>query len=266
MMDTSKLIAVGLTEHQAGAYVLLLENGSVSPAEVAASLKLSRTNAYKILDKLVGFQLAAKKEAKKKIIYEATNPIALSNLVAEQRNIATAREEAASSLMTDLLAKYHTLSNQPSGKVYSGKTNVVAAYRAQLQQKAPIYFLRSRSDIPIMGFDTMHELRTAPARHDINRFGIIPDLKTGSTSNPKIHERSNLQRTWVRQEDYTAPVEWSVCGSTLLIVVFDTQPQAIMIESPLIAEAFQQIWQMLDTMLKTMPYYNDLPRKKSATG
>ncbi len=262
IMDLSKLIAVGLNEQQAEAYALLLEKGSVSPAESAVKLNFSRTNAYKVFDKLVDFQLAIKKEDKKKIVYLPANPLSISNLVAEQRNLATAREEAASTLMTDLLAKYHSHTKQPYAKVVTGRTQVADAYRSQIRQKETIYFIRSRTDIPIMGFDTMHEIRTSPARYGARRFGINPDISTGTTTNPSASERSNFKRTWVKQEDYTAPVEWSVSGSTLLVIIFEDEPHAITIESPVIAEAFRQLWHIMDTCLRAMPYYKELPRTK----
>lgn len=260
LMDLSKLIAVGLNEQQAEAYALLLEEGSVSPARAAPKLGLSRTNAYKVFDKLVEFQLASKKEEKKKIAYLPTNPMSISNLVAEQRNLATQREEAANTLMTELLAKYHSHTTQPEAKIVTGRARVADAYRDQIRQKETIYFIRSRADIPIMGFDTMHEIRTTPARFGSKRFGINPDIATGTTQNPEPSQRSNFTRTWVRQEDYTAPVEWSVSGSTLLIVIFEDEPHAITIESPIVAEAFRQLWHIMDTCIRAMPYYKDLPR------
>ncbi|HVX48032.1 MAG TPA: helix-turn-helix domain-containing protein [Candidatus Saccharimonadales bacterium] len=261
-MDLSKLIAVGLNEQQAQAYALLLENGSASPAQAAPKLHLSRTNAYKVFDKLVEFQLASKKEEKKKIIYLPANPMAISSLVAEQRNIATQREEAANNLMKELLAKYHSHTTQPGAKVVTGRAQVAEAYRNQIGQKEPIYFIRSRADIPIMGFDTMHEIRTAPARFGTKRFGINPDIASSTTANPEADKRSNLKRTWVKQEDYTSPVEWSVSGSTLLIVIFEDEPHAITIESPVVAEAFRQLWHIMDSCLRSMAYYKDLPRAK----
>ena len=116
-------------------------------------------------------------------------------------------------------------------------------------------------DIPALGFETMHEIRTMPARFGKRRYGITPDISTGTTANSEGDERSNLARTWVRQEDYTAPVEWSVSGSSLLIVVFADEPHAVTIDNPLIAEAFRQMWHIMDSCLRTMPYYGDLPRK-----
>lgn len=262
-MDLSKLIAVGLNEQQAQAYALLLEKGSVSPAQAASKLNFSRTNAYKVFDRLVEFQLAIKKEGKKKIVYLPANPLSISNLVAEQRNLATEREEAANTLIAELLAKYHAHTKQPYAKVVTGRSQVADAYRSQIRQKETIYFIRSRADIPIMGFDTMHEIRTIPARFGTKRFGINPDIATGTTQNPLASERSNFKRTWVKQEDYTAPIEWSVSGSTLLIIVFEDEPHAITIENPVIAEAFRQLWHIMDTCLRAMPYYKQLPRAYS---
>ncbi|MCA9881585.1 MAG: hypothetical protein KC708_01385, partial [Anaerolineae bacterium] len=88
---------------------------------------------------------------------------------------------------------------------------------------------------------------------------ITPDMST-TPVNPEIDTRSNLERTWIKNEDYNAPVEWSVSGSTLLIVLFGTEPHAITITNPMIAGAFLQIWKLLNNTLKAMPYYKQLPR------
>jgi predicted transcriptional regulator len=255
------LIATGLNEPQAQAYAFLLEKGSATPPQVAKHLQLTRTNAYKVLDRLTELGLARKEEVKKKFTYLPDNPMALANLVAEQRNLATAREEAVKQVLGNLLEKYYTHEEQPTVSVVTGREAVAEAYRQQIRLLQPLYFIRSRSDIPVMGFDTMHEIRVMPARHNVKRWGITPDLNTGPV-NPEGDVRSNLTRTWVRQEDYTAPVEWSVSGQTLLIVLFGAEPHAITITNPMIAEAFKQLWHMINTMVQTMPYFKDLPRTK----
>lgn len=258
-MDIENLIAVGLNEQQASAYALLLEIGETSPPVAAKKLGLSRTNTYKVLDRLVELGLAAKSDKNKKLVYSPTNPMSLANLVAEERNAAAKREEAVNVVMSKLLEKYHEHTEQPSVTVVSGRVKVADAYRAQINQLEPIYFIRSRADIPVMGFDSMHEIRVTPARHGVKRYGINPDLASGTTATDG-HKRSNMERTWVRQEDYDAPVEWSVSGSSLLIVFFGTEPHAITITNPIIADAFKQIWHLLNNCLQSMPYYKDLPR------
>lgn len=264
IMNFNDLVATGLNPVQARTYVFLLENGSALPPILAKHLGLSRTNAYKVLDQITDMGLAIRKEEKGKYIYYPDNPMALSNIVADQRNIATARENAVKHVLKDLLTAYHTHTDQPSTQIVTGRPKVADAYRQQIDQLEPLFFIRSRSDIPVMGFDTMHEIRIAPSRHNVQRFGITPDLGTGTTSS-NGDDRSNLTRTWIKQEDYTAPVEWSVSGSTLLIVVFGSEPHAITITNPVVADAFRQIWHVLDSCLRSMPYYSQLPRKKPET-
>lgn len=258
-MLANDLVATGLNATQAEAYVLLLKHGSISPPLLAKELKLTRSNAYKVLDQLTELGLVRREDSKKKFVYYPDNPLALTNLVAEQRNIATAREEAVKRIMNDLLATYHKHTEQPDLKVVTGHDEVVEAYHAQIRLLKPVYFIRSRADIAAIGFDDMHEIRVKPQRHGLKRYGITPDLATGPV-NPESDKRSGLDRTWVKNEDYNAPVEWSVSGSTLLIVLFGAEPHAITITNPVIAEAFLQIWKILNATLKAMPYYSSLPR------
>lgn len=258
-MDTKNLIATGLSDLQAKAYLLLLEEGEITPPKLAGRLNISRTNAYKVLDKLSELRLAVRSDSDKKISFEPGNPLALSNLAAEQRNLATAQEEAVKSVLSSLMTQFYSHSEQPLASVVSGKEAVIDAYRQQINQLEPIYFIRSRSDIVSMGFDTMHDIRITPSRHGIKRHGITPDITT-TPINPQSDERSNLDRTWMKLEDYDAPVEWSISGSTLLIVVFGNEPHAVTIANPLIAGAFKQLWRLLNNCLKSMDYYGELPR------
>lgn len=258
-MDISKLVATGLTTPQAEAYALLLQHGSLTPPQTATKLRLSRTNAYKLLDKLVDIGLAKKDETSKKATYLPDNPMALSNLVIDQRSKAAKQEEAVRQIMSDLLATYHTHTEQPSVELVSGRDNVVNAYRKQIALLQPIYFVRSSADIAGLGYETMHEIRITPGRHGVKRYAIAPDVDRPGGTKPG-DTRSNLDRTWMRKEDYTGAVEWSISGSTLLIVIFGSEPHAITIDSPLVTEAFLQLWKLLDSCLKAMPYYKTLPR------
>lgn len=260
MVLQRQLIATGLSGLQANAYLVLLEHGKISPPRAAKELKITRTNAYKLLDKLAELGLAKREEINKKFFYEPNNPMALSNLVAEQRNIASAREDAVKQVLGNLLARYHAHTEQPNVEVVTGREAVVVAYRTQIQQLQPIYFIRSRSDIPVMGYDTMHEIRMMPASHNIHRYGITPDLTTGVTAS-KGDTRGKLTRTWVRQEDYEVPVEWSVSGDSLLIILFGSEPHAVTVTNPIIADAFRQLWQLLNALLSSPPYSKGLPRR-----
>src|ERR1035438_6912462 len=166
-MELNQLVATGLTKTQATAYALLIENGELTPPEAATKLKLSRTNAYKLLDKLVELNLAVKSSSNK-ASYQISNPIALAKLASNLRAKATSRENAISSVMKDLITQYYQHTEQPGIEVVSGKNDVTNAFRNQINLGEDIYFIRSLADITSMDFDTMHEIRTKPSRHGLN--------------------------------------------------------------------------------------------------
>lgn len=258
-MLKTDLIATGLNPTQAEVYVHLIKYGSAPPTHIAKELKITRSNAYKVLDQLCDLKLAKRQEVKKKLTYYPDNPLGLTNLVAQQRNLATVQEEAVKKVMGDLLASYHKNKEQPDVRVVTGRQAVIDAYFDQIKQLKPIYFIRSPADIATMSFDTMHTIRSEPARFGIDRYGITPDK--GATSSVSADKRTNLSRTWISQEDYDFPVEWSVSGSTLLIVLFGAEPHSITITNPAIAGAFKQLFILLSNLLKTVDGYENLPRK-----
>jgi DNA-binding MarR family transcriptional regulator len=258
-MDTKSLIATGLTPIQAAAYALLIEVGEVRPAAAATKLNTTRSNAYKVLDRLVELRLATKTEHGKTLAYTVANPIALASLTAQFRAQATAREEAASRIMQDLLEKYQSHSDKPSVSVVTGQKAVAGAYRKQINLNEDIHFIHSDADIPLMGFDTMHDIRMAPASRGKKRSGIMSVDK--GPVNYAAHERSNLEVTWARKSDYSAPVEWSVTESSLLIVLYATEPHAILIVDKVVSGAFLQLWHLLSTLLQTAAHHQNLTAK-----
>lgn len=251
-MEIETIVAAGLTPAQAEAYALLMERGEMKPRAIATALGLTRTNAYKVMDQLAADGLVTKHESGKTIAYSPANPVALTNLSAQFRAEATAREEAANTLMQSLLHKYYEHADELHVSVAGTPQEVVELYRKQIALEEELYFIRTNADIPSLGFDTMHEIRTAPARHGVSRHGILSVLENGTT-NPKRHKRSNLDVTWLEAGNYTSPVEWSATKSSLLLVTYGKTPQAALIIDPFIGQAFIQIWGLLKHFLHQQP-------------
>lgn len=261
-MDITNLTAIGLSRPQAQAYVAIIEHGDIKPPELAGQLGITRTNAYKLLDKLEELGLVRKLD-EGKIVYQANNPVALSSLTAQYRAEATAREEAAKNVMHDLLARYHAHTDRPESSVFTGRSQVAEAYRRQLNLLEEVYFIHTRSDTTAMGFDAMHEIRTTPARSGLQRHAIMTAAQNDDRpTNWAAHARSNLNDIrWAANSDYTAPVEWSVTASSLLIVTHADEPHAVLIIDPVIAGAFLQIWQLLGALLEQQPSHRAMQLK-----
>lgn len=254
------LTNAGLTESQATVYLFLIENGESSPPAVAQKLKLTRTNAYKVLDNLVGMGLVRKTEVNKKFVYSAEDPIALSGLVAAERNRIIALEHSVRDAMHQLRATYEKTQKDYDVRVFRGNPAVTSLYVQQAKQEQPIYFIKSRADIPTIGFETMDRLRRLPAKAGTQRYGITPDVVEANL-NPAIDKSANLARTWVHADDYTSPVEWAVSGDELLIIDFEREASAVRIKNPAIAGAFKELWHLLDRSLRQTPEYKKLPKQ-----
>lgn len=259
-MDPKLLHSIGLSHPQAAAYVVLLEHGEVKPSEAAALLKTTRTNAYKVLDKLVKLQLAEKVEQQKKFIYRPTNPLALTAITAKYRAEAAAREEAAQQAIKPLLKQFYKLSDKPTVEVVSGVESVIHAYHKQLKLREDVLFIRTTADVASLGFEAMHNIRITPARFGNQRKGLMGAPEQGPV-NYESHKRTNLDITWYDKELYNAPVEWSVTDSSLLIALFGNEPHAILIIDPLVAAAFRQIWNIMSMFFVERPAHKRLAPK-----
>lgn len=254
------LIEAGLSRLQAQVYLYLLDRGSAAPNMLTENLTITRTNAYKVLESLEKLELVKRTTKNKKATYYPENPTALASLVAEKRNDVIALEQSVDKAMRGLQDKYRKLKTDISAEVLLGKEAIIEGYDNQAQQRQPIYFIKSRADIPFMGFEVMDEVRHRQAKLSNARYGITTD-SAEAPKNKEIDRRTNLARTWVNENDYTAPVEWSVCGDTLVIQVFDDEGKSVVIRSDLIAQSFTQIWHIADKALRSSADYKKLPVK-----
>lgn len=259
-MNNEILKNIGLSGHQITAYTYLLKNGPTPPPTLAKELKLTRSNAYKVLDQLVDMDLVSRLDLNKKLHYKAEDPIALASIVANERNRVIALESNVKEALTKLRQTYQKSSGNTEVQTYRGAEAVRSLYKHQATSKQTIHFIKSRADIPNMGFEVMDYIRRLPAKSSTQRYGITPDGPESPT-NPEVDKRSNLTRTWIAAESYTAPVEWTVSGDELMIITFSETSSGIRIKSGVVADAFLQIWSILDENLRVQPGYKKMPIK-----
>ncbi|HEX5448225.1 MAG TPA: helix-turn-helix domain-containing protein [Candidatus Saccharimonadales bacterium] len=251
---------IGLNEHQTLVYKYLLEQGPTPPPTLAKKLKLTRSNAYKVLDSLVELGLVSRAEMDKKLIYKAEDPIALASIVAEERNRVIALEKSVREAMLELQRKYRSSASKTELQTYHGTAAIKALHEHQAKLQAPIYYIKTRADIPFMGFETMVRIRKLAMPYKTQRYGIIPDTPE-ATTDPRVEQPINLERTWIPAEEYTAPVEWSVSADEMIILIYDNPASGILIKNQVIADAFRQLWQVMSDNLKANPKNKKLPQK-----
>lgn len=254
-----QLQAIGLSELQARAYLYLLDySAGRKPTQVGEALGITRTNAYKLLDSLVEFDLVRKSEVRKTYTYFAENPIALTTFVANARNQALLLEKTVKDSLGSLQKRYHRHSKLAEISSESGKAAIVRTYTRQLHPGQPLYFIKSRADVAFMSHATMHAVRTKAAGKDITRHGITPDAPEAPID-PNSDVWTGLRRTWMPLEAYKSPVEWTLSGDELAIISFVDNGKVIRIKDATIAKAFRELWQIIDSNLRANPKYATLP-------
>jgi len=260
------LSAAGLNETESKCYIALLEKKAWKPSELATRIKESRTNCYKILDKLVEYGLAKKFDKAKKLHYSATSPARLSELAREQRKAFEKSEQQLALSAQHLFTKYIKVHEQPGVQFFQGKKELKQIYLDQIQSGDTIYIIRPDYNMDIYDFDFMSDIRHLARKAGIQRYAITPDREKAPQNYKVSDPYMLLTRTWMPKASYTAPVEWNVYGNKLAIMSFGNEAIGMIIESPQIAEAFRQLYQLLDKGLRLDPEYKNLPRNAKYIG
>lgn len=263
MIDLS---AAGLTQTEAKCYLALLEKKAWKPAELARRVRESRTNCYKILDKLVEYKLAERFDKDKKLHYRTTNP---AHLLERARELRTAREAAEKELEAETQQLIHTFyktNEQPGVQYFQGESEIQRIFEAVAKSKEEVVYVNTKAGIDFYGFNTMNNLRMLAPKKGVKRRALTADVPAA----PKDYRQKDplvlLRRTWFKQSDYTVPVEWGAFEDKLYLISYGKEALGIIIESQQIADSFKELFKLLERGQKLLPEYASLPRHAQAVG
>lgn len=248
-MDEQDILRkAGLSSAQSEIYSCLLENGALSPTELAEKTTQSRENCYAIAKKLEEFGLIKQTDSKK-LKYQVLNPSAIETLVEKRRKVIVKNERIVKDNISSLLDIFYANNEMPGARTLEGIEGIKEVYRDNLRVKKDIYFLRTRADEALShnGTDSfMHQYREQRSLLGIHTYGLTPvDKKAINSVKSGRDKEINFHRTWMPKSDYTAPVEIQAYGDKVALISFGDTQMATIITSPTIAEAMRQILKLL---------------------
>ncbi len=256
-MDTQTIQELGLNESQAKMYVLLMQHGSLTPPEAAKLSGESRTTVYSILEKLEKLGLIKKKLGTKKVTYLPENPAALEKLAETKYQQTVELKQKIASNMTRYMTYFYTYQEQPGVRFFQGEDGIVKMYEDQLRTKKNIYFLRSESDVNVMG-KTIYKVIENRHKLGIKVYGI----EAGEADNIEFSRQNDIRLgrkiSFYPTGLYTAPVNFYTYGTKTALISYGEEVIGTIIESPQIAQAFRQIHTMLKIAVDSL---NDQPKK-----
>jgi sugar-specific transcriptional regulator TrmB len=260
------LTAAGLNETEAKCYETLMQKPDWKPSELAQSVNETRTNCYKILDNLVAKGLAERLDTTKTLRYKATNPSRLLELAREQR---IAREQSEKQLelhAQEMMQQYIKSNEQPGVSYYQGLKEIRHIFEQMSEAKTEVVFVHTRSGDDFYGFKSMHNLRMLAVNNKVWRRALTPDTNIATSDYESFDPTVFLKRTWLRQEDYAAPVEWGAFDDKLYIIAYGQDALGIVVQSQQIADAFRQLFELMQSGQRAQSWYSELPKHASSPG
>jgi sugar-specific transcriptional regulator TrmB len=254
------LSVAGLSANEATIYKKMLNKKEWLPSDLAKETGESRTNIYKILDNLNELKLVEKYKKNNKLHYRPVNPTMLLELARKKRMQDQDKERQLEATAQSLYDQYIRNNYQPGIRYFQGQEEISSIYKKMSLTKTNISFIHSSASVDFFSFEILHKLRMMAVKNKVPRSAITSDGPRAPKDYKEADPLVYLERTWLAQNEYTAPVEIGVYDSTVYIISFGTEAMGLTIESPQISEAFRQILNLLSIKQKQSKGYDKLPK------
>jgi sugar-specific transcriptional regulator TrmB len=242
-MDVQLLEDIGLTKPQARAYRALVKRGTSGAPQIAEDIGESRSNTYKLLDKLCELGLATKDTNSTKVRYFPTSPVALEQFIQKQSAEVHLRERKLKAQLPTMLDFFFAHSEQPAIRFFQGKEGIRQIFSDMLATGETLYLVRSPEDVHFYDNEFFIDIRKKRRLLGIKTVGITPDLPSAN-HDPAIDAQNLFTRTWIPSEAYTAKVEWNIAGNKVALISYGAEAIGVIIESEQIAESFRQVFRL----------------------
>lgn len=246
---------LGLTDNEAGLYVLSLEIGPHPIGQIAEKLGISRPNIYKLIKGLENRGLAALPAGGKLKRFCVASPTLVAELLEKKQKHDRELKNDFSALLPDLLTKYQRGDLPSSVRVYQGRGQYLGAFFGLLDEaKDSVDFFGSADDfLNLVDIDDQREyLKERVKRNLSSRTLTLP----GAHADRISREDKEVMRETRLLSDF-APFKTSFHFTADKVVLW--QPEnllAIRIEDDLIVAMMKAVFEHLWAQAKRAPTSN----------
>lgn len=245
-MEIEILKKAGLTDSQAKGYMALIDNGPLSPTDIAKLTNETRTNAYAIADKLVSLGLAKRKNSTNFTI-EAENPTRLKALLQSKQVQLKKASDELGGILPDILSKYKLTSDLPGVLSVEGVDSLELIYDEIIQTNQDVLVMarpydRSDPEISEMIDKQIERKRQA-------------GIKTLALVRPESYDQLNKQADKLFEvkklpAEVTFDSEIIICGNTVVSTVYNHGIVSSIIVSPETASTLRSMFYLVWNSLK----------------
>lgn len=249
----------GLNPSESRVYETLLVHGPQGGGALVQQLRpMKRGLIYKTLNTLIARSLVLKEQRDGAAIFYPQSPDTLLRFSEERERAAIQATTSITSILPELKAKYVLSTERPAIRFFEGIAGLKSIYEEKLRATGVRYLIRSGvAEVYRQHFGSWFtRYLKRQSEMGIETIALTPD-DPDAAHDPAIDEARRVVRTWIRTEDYTAPVEIDIYEQTVAIIVFGKEIFGITLESALLAKAFIEIFHLVEHGAKSRPVSHD---------
>lgn len=237
-----KLKEFGLSPNEAKVYLALLELGSSSVTEIARRAKVTRTNAYHLLNALLTYGLVSTNENQSKVTFSAEKPERLLYMVRDRLNKAEKAYKEAEELMPELRSIYHDPEQKLRVRYYEGVEGIITAYEDTL---------RARNK-KILGYASVEDQHSFFPGYFPEYYERRTDLgirvecilaETDDSLRIKSLDKSHIRTSMIVPESYKISPEINIYDDKVAIMSLK-EKFGVIIESREVTDAFKKLFKL----------------------
>ena len=233
---------IGLTEKEAKAYLVLLENDHLAASTLSNKIGVNRTSSYLVLNSLIEKGLITSTKKENTTVYQANEPTSLLTFLQKQKNEIITSENIISENLKFLEAIQQKNSSKPIVKFFKGENSILNLYLETLTtEENIIYSFLNFDDVPKKIYDLINKEYLPKRLEKKIKANIISVNRELYLTDKKDNER-NLREVKFIQNQFPFKVEIQVIGNkTIIINPDDSKLFGILIENEEIADTIKAI-------------------------
>lgn len=253
-MELSVLKKIGLTDSEIDLYQILLDFGELSAGEIIKNSSLKRGDCYNKLYSLERRGLISEIEKKGKKVFRPEHPDKIQSQLDKQYKDLVETKNVIESIMPSIKSQYNMVRGKPQVKFYEGADGMKQIYDDILKTMQPgesYNLIRAK-------YEKVYDERIVPeillnfvtkrAKSGVKVRSIAPFEPKYQQEDPKVIAQRDAkilyERQWVSTDDYNTPVEIDIYKDKVAIFSFSNELIGLHIESPQIARALSQIYEL----------------------
>lgn len=231
-MNAKPLEEIGMTPKEVEAYIALVSLKSASISEIMSRAKISRKSIYEVLEKLLDKGLVSYTVRDGKKHFNAAHPERLIEVLKE-------KEEGVRAILPDLLEKYKEDKEETKVEVFLGTDGIKTVSNNILRVCKPMYSVSGNAEMyDYLKYYTPQFIMQR-AELGIKRKAVYNESARKKNLDPPLTEIRYVP------EEYGSPIQFTVYGEHVNLLIYSEVPVAIHIQNKDIAKSFMNYFMLM---------------------